>query len=137
MNMNKNRTVTVYTSLILFLFLNIQFRSRIGVGLFTKTPYDEAKLQESRDEVTKGVTHIADYFLGDKPYVAGDEISAADLVAVSELIQLEGVEEDNLYTSNEKVKAWIERVRERMQPDFDQSLVILKGLKQKYLDAKE
>lgn len=107
------------------------------MGKFTKEPCDEAKLQEYRDEVTRAVTHIADYFLVDKPYVAGDDISAADILGVSELIHLEAVEEDGLYTSNEKVKAWIERVRRRLQPYFEQSLVKIKAFKQKFIDAKE
>lgn len=115
----------------------MKFRSRIGIGRFTKQPYDEAQLQAGRDEVKKSVKHIADYFLQDKPYISGDEISAADILGVCELHHLLGVEEEALYKENKRVSEWMERVKERLQPHFDLACAKLMGLKERYIAAKE
>ncbi|XP_060568670.1 glutathione S-transferase theta-1-like [Ruditapes philippinarum] len=114
-----------------------KFRSRIGVGRFTKQPADEAKLQSLREDITKSFSHIADYFLQDNQYLAGDEISLADIIGVCEIYHIQGVEEDALYTNNEKVSAWVARVRKRLEPDFDTASMKLMAVKQKYIDAKE
>ena len=115
----------------------MQFRSRIGIGRFTKQPADEAKLQSLREDITKALTHITDYFLQDNPYLAGDEISLADIIGVCEICHIEGVEEDALYTSNAKISAWISRVRKRLEPHFDAATMKLLAVKQKYIAAKE
>ncbi|XP_045172646.2 glutathione S-transferase theta-1-like [Mercenaria mercenaria] len=114
-----------------------KFRSRIGIGRFTKEPLDEAKLKTFREEITKSIAHIADYFLQDKPFLAGDEISLADILGACEIYHLQGVEEDSLYKDNAKVSEWIERVRKRLEPDFDTASMKLMAVKQKYISAKE
>lgn len=118
------------------LFLT-KFRSRIGIGRFTKEPADEAKLKSLREEISKAVSHIADYFLGDKPFIASDEISIADILGVCEIFHTTGVEEESLYKDNAKVSAWVERVRQRLQPDFDIANMRLMAIKDKYVNAKE
>lgn len=114
----------------------LQFRSKLGVGRFTKKPLDEEQLKVDKEDVAKSVTHIADYFLKDKPFIGGDDVSAADLIGVMELIQLSVVGLDDLYNSNDKVKAWVERIKTRCQPHFDEAMAKIYNLKEMYKNAK-
>ena len=51
--------------------------------------------------------------------MCGNDISVADILGVCELIQLYAVHEEKLYEDNPVVKAWFDRVKERLQPHFD------------------
>lgn len=76
-----------------------QFRRKIGVGKFTKRPLETEKFQSDKEEVIKCVTHIADYFLENKPFIWGDDVSAVDLIGVMELMQLCFVGLEDFYNS--------------------------------------
>ncbi|WAR01380.1 GSTT1-like protein [Mya arenaria] len=112
------------------------FRSRVGVGKFTKEPLDEEKAKTFREEVKKCVTHIGEHYLKDRPFIAGDEISVADILAVCELGQLTGIGAESLYMENETVSAWFERVKAKLQPHYDDSMATLLGLKKMFDEAK-
>lgn len=98
-------------------------------------PMDVDKVKNAKEEVARAVTHIADYFLRDNPYIGGKEISAADLTGVSELYQLNGVCEEGLYTCNEKVNAWVERVKQRLQPHFDEAVERILEVRKRFCEA--
>ena len=114
----------------------MQFRSRVGVFRFTKKPLDIELITAAKEELTKAVTHIAEYYLKDQPFICGDEISAADLIGVCELMQLTCVNESGLYDSNATVKAWVKRVGERMQPHFDAANLSLNAVKKMWNEAQ-
>ena len=108
--------------------LLFQIRTRIGIGRLTKKRLNEAKVSSAKEELTKGLNHIAEYFLKDQPFICGDEISAADLIGVNEIIHMSGVNENELYEKNATVNAWIKRVADRMAPHFEESLLKLKAI---------
>ena len=67
------------------------------------------------------IKHIDKYFLKGQKYIGGnDDVSVADLFAVCELMQLYPVYEEEIYESNPNVKAWMTRVKERLNPHFDE-----------------
>ena len=105
-----------------------QIRTRFGIGRFPKKRLDEAKVSSAKEELTKGLNHIAEYILKDQPFICGDEISAADLIGVNEIIHMDGVNENELYEKNATVNAWIKRVADRMAPHFEESLLKLKAI---------
>ena len=74
-----------------------------------------------RHEVTKTVDYLEKVWLKDRPYLCGNDISVADLLGICELMQLYGVHEEKFYESNATVKAWMERVKQRLQPHFDEA----------------
>ena len=112
------------------------FRTRIGVGeRYPKKPLDEKLVASSKEDLIKAINHIADYYLKDQPYICGDEVSAADLIGVCELIHLGGVNESKIYENNAKVNAWIKRVGDRMAPHFEEANIKLAGLKKMFDDA--
>ena len=71
-----------------------------------------------KKQLTKSVDHLAKYFLKDHLYLAGTDISVADLQALCELMQLDVIENDSLYKSNPTVSQWAERVKSRVKPLF-------------------
>lgn len=48
------------------LFANVQ------MGSAPEKPADAEKVKAAKEEIARTVTHIADYFLQDKPYIGGD-----------------------------------------------------------------
>ena len=91
---------------------------------------------KAKEELTKSLNHIATCYLKDGPFICGDEISAADLIGVSELIHLGAVNESELFESNPTIKAWIKRVGDRMQPHYDEANAKLDFVKKMFNDAK-
>lgn len=112
-------------------------QSRIA-GFFGQPirPADDKMLAGARAELSRAVNHIADYFLKDKTFIAGDEISIADIVAVCELMQLHGCNETALYESNPIVKAWIRRVEEQTKPHFEEAHATINEVGQKFSAGK-
>ncbi|XP_052799757.1 glutathione S-transferase theta-1-like [Mya arenaria] len=111
-------------------------RNKIVFGHFTKEPLDKERAKTLREEVKKFVTHIGDYYLKDRPFIAGDEISVADISAVCELAQLTGIKEESLYMENEVVGAWFERVKAKLQPHYDECMETFAAFKKKFEEAE-
>jgi glutathione S-transferase len=57
-------------------------------------------------------------FLRDNQFLCGNEISIADLMAICELMQPIVCGED-VYKGHPKLAAWHERVKAKLQPEFD------------------
>ena len=116
----------------------MQFLSRIHISeTFAKKPLDEKLVAKAKEEFTKAVNHLATYYLKDNPYIVGEDISAADLIAICHLPQLDMVGEENLYEGNPVVLAWEKRVRERLQPHCDETSVKYREFKEMFDDAME
>ncbi|XP_045172993.2 glutathione S-transferase theta-1-like [Mercenaria mercenaria] len=112
------------------------FKDKVGFG-GTKQPMDEAKVKAAKEEISRAVTHIADYFLQDKQFVGGDKVSAADILVVCELYQLHPVDQlDNLVKCNPKVKAWMERVEKALGPEWKTVNAAIDSFREKYMSAK-
>ncbi|CAG2209166.1 GST [Mytilus edulis] len=84
-------------------------------------PVDWDKVEQFRTEVKKTVKFLENVWLKDQPFLCGQEISVADILGICELIQLYAVNEEYLYEENSVVKAWMDRVKERLQPHFDEA----------------
>ena len=81
---------------------------------------DEAKVKRFRDQLPKVIQQIDEYYLKGGKYIGGNEdVSVADLLGVCELLQLYPVFEEDVYLNNKNVKDWMERVRKRLNPHFD------------------
>ena len=97
-----------------------------------KRPANADNVKSSKEALGKSVQNLADYFLKDKKFIAGDEISIADLACLCELVQLRGVNETACYESNPKVKAWAKRVEDSLKPHFEESLAIINDIAKQY-----
>jgi len=105
------------------------------IGSFAKTPLEPEQKKKFQEEIVRTATHMADYFLKDQPFIGGQDISIADIQAICELSQLEIIGEDVQFKSNPKVAAWYDRVKDTLQPHFDESMKDLGGLKAMYDEA--
>ncbi|XP_046568604.1 LOW QUALITY PROTEIN: glutathione S-transferase theta-1-like [Haliotis rubra] len=95
------------------------FRHLLILPRATNEPIDMGKVEKCRKNVRSVVTGLEKYYLKSQPFLCGNDISIADILGSCELLQLHAVHEENLYESSPVVKAWMQRVRERLQPTFD------------------
>ena len=87
----------------------------------TGKPVDEKEVEKFEKYVKQMVHHLDTYYLKDRKFLCGDEISIADLLCIGELTQLNGVGKEHLYLGNSKVKQWVERVQNFCGKTFEDS----------------
>lgn len=95
------------------------FREVFVAPALTGNPVNFKKVEELRKNFVKMLSDFEMYFLKDKKFITGDEISIADLFAVCELTELLACHEHGLYEKSPVVKSWVERVRQATNPHFD------------------
>lgn len=81
-------------------------------------PVDQEKLRRCEGALTITLDQIERVFLNEHDYVCGDNITIADLIAISEVMQPWAAGFD-VEGDRPKVVAWMNRVKERLQPHFD------------------
>ncbi|XP_050410538.2 glutathione S-transferase theta-1 [Patella vulgata] len=101
------------------------FQHLLLLPRITGKPVQEKQMARFKKGLIESVGHIDKYFLGSQPFLCGDKLSVADLLGACELMQLHAVHEESFYTDNPVVKAWIERVRNRLAPHFDDAHKII------------
>ncbi|XP_052799758.1 glutathione S-transferase theta-1-like [Mya arenaria] len=79
-------------------------------------PINQEEVAKYKTALAKTVSQLGDNFLKDRAFLAGDEISIADLPALCELMQLDAIGQQDLYLSNTNVKKWVVRVNGKMKP---------------------
>ncbi|XP_051806780.1 glutathione S-transferase theta-3-like isoform X1 [Acanthochromis polyacanthus] len=85
------------------------------------TEVPKEKMDEVLADAKQSLTLLQDKFLQDKPFIIGDKISAADLVAVLWIMQPFGTGVD-LFEGFPKLQAWRDRVRKEIgEKLFDES----------------
>ncbi|XP_005147828.2 glutathione S-transferase theta-1-like [Melopsittacus undulatus] len=87
------------------------FLMKVLLPLLTGQPLPPEKLEGATEELNVVLKQFEDKFLQDKPFIAGSEISLADLIALVELMQpvCSGYE---LFEERPKLAAWRRRVEE-------------------------
>ncbi|XP_063042092.1 glutathione S-transferase theta-3-like [Engraulis encrasicolus] len=75
----------------------------------------EAKKKAAIDDLNGSLKMIEEKFLQDRPFIAGDQISLADLVAIVEVYQPIGGGID-VFEGRPKLSAWRDRVRQKIGP---------------------
>ncbi|GFN99433.1 glutathione s-transferase theta-1 [Plakobranchus ocellatus] len=97
------------------------FQHLLLIPRATGKPVDHKAVDKFRQKVNTMVSRLEGYFLKDQKYLAGDEISIADIFGACELIQLYACHENALYEKSPIVKAWMERVQKDTNPYFDEA----------------
>lgn len=77
--------------------------------LLTGQPIPADKVDEAVSDLQASIRSLEDKFLQDKPFIAGREVSLADLVAIVELMQPLGVGFDP-FKDRPKLSSWRDRV---------------------------
>ena len=81
---------------------------------------DKSKVEEAEERLQKSIKIIEGYFLANRKFLAGDEISIADLQAVCEFTQL-WMPKYKAYETGSRIDRWMDDCKERLQPHFDKA----------------
>ncbi|NXG51060.1 GSTT1 transferase, partial [Psilopogon haemacephalus] len=125
------------------------FLHKVLMPIITGKPIPAEKLQSLTGELNVVLNQFEEKFLQDKPFIAGTEISLADLLALEEIMQPLGVGHDP-FEGRPKLAAWRKRVEgalgQQLCQEAHQLLLnpstlsadkftpeLLEGLKQKFL----
>ena len=79
---------------------------------------NSAKVEEYKRELLKVVGNFEKHFLGRGKFIAGDEISIADLKPLCELTQL-WMSDIKPYEAGSRIEQWMNDCKEKLQPHFD------------------
>ncbi|XP_033116131.1 glutathione S-transferase theta-1-like [Anneissia japonica] len=96
----------------------------------TGSPVNTSKLESNLSAMNQSFTDIEDVFLKDQQYLCGDDITIADIMGVSEVLQVTGSGRDPA-ENHPKLGAWVERVQKRLNPEFDEVFKILFKIRDK------
>jgi len=89
---------------------------------FAKKPVDEELLKEKVVKVEGALDHMENVFLKDQKYLAGNTLTMADLLGISEVMQPATLSYD-VCKGRPKLAAWMERVKNDLKPHFDETIV--------------
>ncbi|XP_030846984.1 glutathione S-transferase theta-1-like [Strongylocentrotus purpuratus] len=92
----------------------------VGIPLFTggKQHASEERLKTDTENLTKQLDKLENAFLQDNDWLAGDDISVADVLAVPEMMQ-NTVNGRDVTEGRPKLRAFVDRVKNRLNPVFD------------------
>lgn len=102
-----------------------------------KRPANKAVVLAAKSELQAAVKNIEGYYLKDKEYIGGDEISIADLCAFAELTGLRAVNQTSIYEDNPVVDSWIKRVEERLKDHIEFAMESIQTIRKQYDEAQE
>ncbi|XP_071491377.1 glutathione S-transferase theta-1-like [Diadema antillarum] len=91
----------------------------VWLPILTGKPISEEAVTKHLETARKKMAVFTDVWLKDRSYLLGDELSFADVLSVSELVQ-NTMSRAPVIEDNDAVKAYIARVRERLNPEFDE-----------------
>uniref|UniRef100_A0A3Q0QY18 glutathione transferase n=1 Tax=Amphilophus citrinellus TaxID=61819 RepID=A0A3Q0QY18_AMPCI len=88
------------------------------------SPVDEVRLNRALSELNDTLDKLESMFLRRQPFLCGDEITLADLLAVCELMQPLGGGRDVL-TERPQLQQWRSRVQSAVGESFDKAHAVL------------
>jgi glutathione S-transferase len=113
-------TFMAWQHLNLRFFGAMVFRSQVIEPRQTGKPVDKQRLADFQSELEVVLDKMELIFLREVPYLCGSDISIGDLLGICELMQPMAVEHD-VFAGRPKLEAWASRVKERLQPHFDEA----------------
>ncbi|XP_068616808.1 glutathione S-transferase theta-2 [Brachionichthys hirsutus] len=92
------------------------------------SPVDEGRLNRALSQLDDTLDKLESMFLGRQPFLCGDDITVADLLAVCELMQPLGGGRDVLQR-RPKLQQWKSRVQAAVGESFDRAHAVLYGVR--------
>ena len=106
------------------------------IPIITGGEIDPSKVEEAKKRLQRSIKIIEGYFLADRKFLAGDEISIADLQGVCEFTQL-WMPKYKAYETGSRIDRWINDCKERLQPHFDDAhKMVYFGIKNELFKSK-
>lgn len=100
------------------------FVSEVLTPMTTGSPAPKDLLDKQVEKMTTGLNNIEKGFLKDKQFLTGSSLSFADALCITELMQFT-VQGRDIAAGRPKVKAYMERVKGKMNPSFDEIHTVL------------
>ena len=100
--------------------------------IVTQKPIDFKKVERFSARLQTNLRQLEDIFLKDRDYLAGDDLSIADLMGICELMQPYGVNMD-VREGHPVLAAWMERVKTRLEPHFEEAHQFLYTVRRKFM----
>nr|XP_014289953.1 glutathione S-transferase theta-1-like [Halyomorpha halys] len=99
---------------------HLETRAKSVIYIFSAAykPTEEPRLEQCRSKLDRSCDLIDKIWLQDHNYIAGEEISIADIVAATELEQLAMTDYDPR-KGRPRLEAWMVRVRQETNPLYD------------------
>jgi len=113
---------------------SMYFQNKLVLPLATGKPVNEGEVKRWGKAFQRSLTQIENIWLKDQPYVAGPEISIADLLAVTELEQPTMVGFD-IPSGFPKVAEYMARVKKDTQPHYDYAHEFVYKTKERVADG--
>jgi len=109
------------------------FRTRWLVPMMTQTAPNEKKVALMRERMEATLNDIETVWLakGEKPFLCGDKISAADILAACEMEQ-PSMAGYNVGDGRPILSAYMKRVREELSPHYDEIHQVVYQMKDKF-----
>uniref|UniRef100_A0A8D0LAB1 glutathione transferase n=1 Tax=Sphenodon punctatus TaxID=8508 RepID=A0A8D0LAB1_SPHPU len=85
------------------------YRTKVLMPLLVGKPFPAERLERAVEDLKSTMKQFEEKFLQDKPFIVGNEISLADLVAIVELMQVTGWD---VFEGRPKLTEWRHRVEE-------------------------
>jgi len=106
------------------------FQTKVVQPLLTGKPVNEKWLKQHANKLEESLEHIETIFLKNRPFLNGNDISIADVLAVCEIEQPKACGYD-VNGNRTNLPKWLENVREKLQPHYDEVHKFIFGIKQR------
>uniref|UniRef100_T1IZ07 glutathione transferase n=1 Tax=Strigamia maritima TaxID=126957 RepID=T1IZ07_STRMM len=107
------------------------FMTKAILPRMTGKPVDENQLKSYGKKIEEAVNTIETLFIRNQPFLTGNEISVADVLAACELEQPLSVGYD-IYGGHEKMSEWMKRVQNALQPYYNEVHAIVHKIGKNY-----
>jgi len=109
----------------------LYFRHKVLNPVMFGTPVKESSVQHYTEGMEQVMDRLDKHWLAKSPYIAGDKISVADILAITEMYQ-PSISGFDCFRKHASVSDWHDRVKDELNPDFDDAHAILYRMKAKY-----
>lgn len=122
-------------SIMVRLIASQVFRLQIIEPRAMNKPVDRQKLAKYENILSLALDSFETVWLKETPYICSNDISIADVACICELMQVHAVDYP-LWEDRPKLEAWSQRVRERLNPHFDQANFMVDKVRKNFLASK-
>ena len=87
--------------------------------MIEKKEIDEKAIAAAKANLDKILDTVESYFLGERDWMAGSDMTFADVLAVCDLMQVVSLGY-NVAAGHPRLASWMKQVQERLSPHFDE-----------------
>jgi len=114
---------------------SMYFRTKIITPRMTGEPVNEKQVTFFGTQLKSVLDQIETIWLKDRPFIAGKDLTIADLLAVTEMEQ-PGMAGFDIREGHPKITEYMNRVRERLQPHYDEAHEMVRKVEKAFTGGK-